>query len=152
MCRSVLLRKVVQDEKEIDRQRGLAMNDALDHLDLVLSTGRAPSQREVYISLLRGCIAAFEVAGVTGLGLNSVNIVLCKLVKAGVVERPIRGRYRVQEGLLALHLSDRIKELEERMVKKGTTVTPRPHSPVEWANSLHEARGSKPATTAMEAD
>jgi len=69
------------------------------------------------VSLLRGRVAAFEVAGDTGLSLNSVNIVLCKLVRAGVVERTIRGRYRIQEGLLALHLSDRVRALEERAVR-----------------------------------
>jgi len=106
------------------------VSDALDCLDRVLNTGRAPTQRRVYKSLLAGKAAPFEVAVDTGLDENPVNIALCKLVKAGVVDRPVRARYYVNTALLALHLSDRVKELEEKIVKKRgaqvrTSQTPR---------------------------
>lgn len=94
------------------------MRDPLNHLDTIFKTCRAPTQRKVVLSLLAGQVSVRDIAHRLGLTENAINISLHELVKAGVVERPIRGRYQVQEGLLALHLSERVSALEKKIIKK----------------------------------
>jgi len=92
----------------------MATTSGLDCLGLVLNTRRAPTLRKVYVSLLEGEVAARDIAHKWGLTENAVNIALHELVRASVVERPLRGRYCVNMTLLALHLCDQVKALEER--------------------------------------
>ena len=126
------------------------MSSASEHLARVMYTNRAPTQRGTIISLMRGSWASFEVARDLGISQNAANIALHELVKHGIVERPIRGRYRVREELVALVLLDRVRSLEKRMVKKGVKVDPDLLSPVEGRVTLRGDRGPKPTAAATE--
>lgn len=123
----------------------------VEHLDQVLRTRKAPTQRGVIRSLLRGRHAAFEIAGDVGVTVNAVNIALCKLKVHGVVEAPIRGRFYVREELIALILLDRVEGLERRLIRKGVTLDWSPQPNRGKRVSPPEASGPKPASAATEA-
>lgn len=88
--------------------------DSLSHLKLVLHKDRAPTQKAVLKSLLRGNETGHSIAEDTGLSLNAVNIALHQLTKHGSIHRFKRGSYKPKENLIYLALMDRVAQLEKR--------------------------------------
>jgi DNA-binding transcriptional regulator LsrR (DeoR family) len=77
--------------------------------------------------MLRGHHVAREIARDVGLGENAVNIVLSELKARGLVKVPIRGRFYVNETLIALALLDQIRDLEKRIIRvRGARAKPAP--------------------------
>ena len=119
---------------------------ALEHLSKVMYTRKAPTQRGTIISLMRGSWASFEVARDLGISQNAANMALHELVKHGVVERPIRGRYRVKEHLVILLICDRIRELENKNIKSGSVAHRRPRrSQFTSTTAPQPAHGGEPS-------
>ena len=88
--------------------------DSLSHLKLVLSKGRASTQRVVLESLLRGHETGRKIAEDTGLSYNKVSIALHQLTKYGSIQRVKRGTYKPNERLICLALMDKLIKLENR--------------------------------------
>jgi len=88
--------------------------DSLSHLKLVLHKDRAPTQKAVLKSLLRGHDTGRRIAEDTGLSYNSVSIALYQLTKYGSIQRVKRGTYKPKELLICLALMDKLTRLENR--------------------------------------
>lgn len=86
--------------------------DSLSHLKLVLSKDRAPTQKAVLKSLLRGHDTGTKIAMDTGLSYNAASIALHQLTKYGSIQRVKRGFYKAKEPLLCLALMDKLTQLE----------------------------------------
>lgn len=123
---------------------------SLEHLDKVMNTRRCPRQRAVIRELLKGRMTARSIARATGATENAVNIALSELKARGIVTTPIRGRFYVNETLVALALLDRVRSLERKLIRKVITVTPGPSSPAKGEKSLWKARGHTPTSAATE--
>ena len=88
--------------------------DSLSHLKLVLHKDRAPTQKAVLKSLLRGHDTGRRIAEDTGLSYNAVSIALHELAKNGSIQRVKRGTYKPKELLICLALMDSLTKLEKR--------------------------------------
>jgi len=88
--------------------------DSLSHLKLVLHKDKAPTQKIVLKSLLRGHYTGRGIAEDTGLSYNAVSIALHLLSKHGSIERVKRGIYKPKEPLICLALMDKLSVLEKR--------------------------------------
>lgn len=91
------------------------MADSVAHLMWVLTKNRAPTQKEVIKSLLRGNRTAKKIAADTELSYNSVSIALHQLTKRNAIQRVKHGVYNVEEPLIALALMNKVSILEERV-------------------------------------
>jgi len=88
--------------------------DPLSHLKLVLRKDRAPTQKNVLKSLIRGNPTARKIAEDTGLSYNAVSIALHQLAKHGSINRVKRGVYEPKELLICLALMDKLTKLEKK--------------------------------------
>ena len=86
--------------------------DSLSHLKMVLNKDKAPTQKAVLKSLIRGHETASSIAEDTGLSCNAVNIALHQLTKYGSIQRVKRGTYKPKEPLICLALIDKLTKLE----------------------------------------
>ena len=75
---------------------------------------RAPTQRAVLISLLRGNRTSGEIAKDVGLSVNAVNIALHHLNRRGLVRKLRRGLYEADSTLMLLAILSLIEELREK--------------------------------------
>jgi len=87
--------------------------DSLSHLKLVLHKDKAPTQKIVLKSLLRGHYTGRGIAEDTGLSYNAVSIALHLLSKHGSIQRVKRGIYKPKELLICLALMDSLTKLEQ---------------------------------------
>lgn len=94
------------------------MDDSLVHLKRVLKKGKAPTQKVVLKSLLRGNDTAWKIAEDTGLSYNAASIALHELNKNKVIHRIERGKYNANVFLIFLALMDTLKKLEEKEAQK----------------------------------
>lgn len=85
----------------------------LSHLKLVLHKDKAPTQKAVLKSLIRGNETASEIAEDINLSYNSVSIALHQLAKHGSIQRVKRGVYKPKELLICLVLMDKLTRLEK---------------------------------------
>jgi len=88
--------------------------DSLSHLKLVLNKDKAPTQKAVLKSLIRGHETAISIAEDTNLSYNAVNIALYQLAKHDSIQRVKRGVYKPKELLICLALMDKLTKLEKR--------------------------------------
>jgi len=86
--------------------------DSLSHLKLVLNKDKAPTQKAVLKSLIRGHHTGRRIAEDTGLSYNAVSIALHQLTKHGSIQRVKRGTYKPKEILICLALMDKLTKLE----------------------------------------
>ena len=68
-----------------------------------------------------------------------------------IVKVPLRGRFYIREELVALALLDRVRSLEERLIRKGVTLDRRPRMEKSLCRGVTEASGSEPTTVDKEA-
>jgi len=83
----------------------------IEHVKALLKPGRAPTQRQILISLLRGHQTPRDIAADLGLTVNAVNIALMKLTRVGAVTRTRRGLYDVDVAILLQALLAWVEEL-----------------------------------------
>ena len=88
--------------------------DSLSHLKFVLHKDKAPTQKAVLKSMLRGHETSSRIAEDTGLSYNAVSIALHQLTKHGSIQRVKRGTYKPKELLICLALMDKLTKLEKR--------------------------------------
>ena len=88
--------------------------DSLSHLKFVLHKDKAPTQKIVLKSLLRGHYTGRGIAEDTGLSYNAASIALHLLSKHGSIQRVKRGIYKPIEPLICLALMDSLTKLEQR--------------------------------------
>jgi len=86
----------------------------LDALMRILLPGRAPTQRSVIISLLRGYQRPEDIAADLGLSVNAVRIALTRLRRIGAARPLRRGSYEAHVGLVALALLLLLDDLHSR--------------------------------------
>ncbi|MBA7686748.1 hypothetical protein ES703_95203 [subsurface metagenome] len=86
--------------------------DSLSHLKLVLNKDRAPTQKAVLKSLIRGNETYRRIAEDTGLSITQVKSALAQLKRYGSIQRVKRGTYKPNVPLICLVLRDRLKKLE----------------------------------------
>ena len=79
---------------------------------------RAPTQRAVVVSLLKGFRTPPEIAKDIGVSVNAVNIALHHLHRHGLVRKVRRGVYEAEMDLLLLALLSLIDEIRERRMKR----------------------------------
>ena len=96
--------------------------DSLSHLKLVLHKDKAPTQKIVLKSLLRGHYTARGIAKDTGLSYNAVSIALHLLSKHGSIQRVKRGIYKPKELLICLTLMDSLTKLEQREKSRSANI------------------------------
>jgi predicted transcriptional regulator len=97
----------------------LELLEQVEHLrDIIRPGSRAPTQRAVLISLLRGHSTPEEIAKDLGLSLNAVNIALHQLSHRGLVRRVRRGIYEAEMEMLLLAMLSLIEEIRSRVVQR----------------------------------
>jgi DNA-directed RNA polymerase specialized sigma24 family protein len=99
---------------KIDKASPRQPSPDLGALMRILLPGRAPTQRRVIISLLRGYQRPEEIAADLGLSVNAVRIALMKLIRSGAARRPRRGLYEAHVGPIALALLLLLDDLHSR--------------------------------------
>jgi len=96
--------------------------DVLERVELLKEVlkprSRAPTQRAVVISLLRGFRTPPEIAKDLGVSVNAVNIALHHLHRHGLVRKVRRGVYEADMDLLLLALLSLVDEIRERRMKR----------------------------------
>jgi len=96
--------------------------DSLSHLKLVLHKDKAPTQKIVLKSLLRGHYTGRGISEDTGLSYNAVSIALHLLSKHGSIERVKRGIYKPKEPLICLALMDSLTKLEQLEKSRSASI------------------------------
>jgi len=79
---------------------------------------RAPTQRAVVVSLLRGFRTPPEIAKDLGVSVNAVNIALHHLHRRGLVRKVGRGIYEADMDLLLLALLGLVDEIRDRRMRR----------------------------------
>ncbi len=92
--------------------------DSLSYLKLVLQKDRAPIQKAVLKSLLRGHDTGRKIAENVGLSITQVKSALAQLKKHDVIHHVKRGTYKPKEPLICIALMDKLTKLEKKKRRK----------------------------------
>jgi len=86
--------------------------------DVIRPGSRAPTQRAVVLSLLRGFRTPPEIAKDLGVSVNAAQIALHHLHRRGLVRKVGRGVYEADMDLLLLALLGLVEEIRERRMRR----------------------------------